>query len=91
MKDHKQIQQDQNIPGRPICGATQCHNGQLSHILSIIINAMADHYDPGTESDSTEDMIANIDRYNNARTSVYLRENQYHLHGCQGSISQPRH
>jgi hypothetical protein len=65
MKDHKPIQEGQNTPGRPICGATSCHNGQLSNILSIIVNAIADHYDTGTESDSTEDMIASINKFNN--------------------------
>ena len=53
MKDHKSVPVGQSIPGRPICGATSSHNGQLSHILSIIINAMAEHYDIGSESDST--------------------------------------
>ena len=65
MKDHKDIQVGESIPGRPICGAVTCHNGQLSHILSIIFNAIADHYGTDTESNSTEDMIASINIFNN--------------------------
>ena len=37
MKDHKDVPEGQSIPGRPICGATCSHNGQLSHVLSIIV------------------------------------------------------
>ena len=67
MKDHKNVPEGQSIPGRPICGATCSHNSQLSHILSIIVNSMADHYDVGTESDSTEDMIGNINKFNSTK------------------------
>ena len=68
MKDHKPIRGDESIPARPICGAVTSHNGQLSHILSIIVNAMADHYGTDTESTSTEDMIASINVFNNHNT-----------------------
>ena len=37
-------------------------------MLSIVINAMADHYDTGTETNSTEDMIASIDMFNRENT-----------------------
>ena len=72
MKDHKNVPEGHNKPARPICGATCSHNGQLSHMLSIIINAIADHYDTGTETDSTEDMIANINHFNSTNTNTNM-------------------
>ena len=72
MKDNKNVPEGQNKHERPICGATCSHNEQLSHMLSIIINAIADHYDTGTETDSSEDMIASINQFNCTNTNTSM-------------------
>ena len=40
IKDHKEIVEGEPIKVRPVCGATESPNGQLSNILSDFINAL---------------------------------------------------
>ena len=50
---------------RPICGASRSHNGQASHLLSLILNEVAKDYDVlETECRSTEEMISNMEKIN---------------------------
>ena len=66
IKDHKEIIPEQPIPSRPVCGATESQTGPLGYILMLILNALADILNKliGTESDSTEDMIAAMESLN---------------------------
>ena len=50
---------------RPICSASRSHNGQASHLLSLILNEMAREYDVSeTECRSTEEMISTMEKTN---------------------------
>ena len=69
-KDHKHVPPDrkkEGPPTRPVCGASSSINGPLSHILSEILNRLADVMDSeiGTECRSTEEMIAGFEQTNN--------------------------
>ena len=50
-------------PCRPVCGASRSPNGPLSHILSEVLNAMADQLDQQvkTECRSTEELVAGVE------------------------------
>ena len=63
VKDHKPITPGDPLPARPVCGATRAHNGQLGFMLAKVLDAASDLVarDQGTESDSTQDMIASIE------------------------------
>ena len=70
-KDHKTLEAGQEHlgpPGRPICGAREAPNGQLSSLLSKVINTMCDKERGVTnsESGSTEDVLSAIDSANAA-------------------------
>ena len=67
IKDHKNIQEGQPIPSRPVCGATESQTGPLGNILTDILNSTADIISSTqhTECDSTEDMIASMCSTNN--------------------------
>ena len=69
-KDHKIHQPGQPMACRPICGASISHNGQLSHLLSLILNEVARLADRGTECKSTEDMIAEMEEKVNKRNDI---------------------
>ena len=65
-KDHKPDQSAQ-----PIYGASRSHNGQASHLLSLILNQVAQVYDQDyTECRSTEEMIANMEDKVNSRNEI---------------------
>ena len=65
MKDHEKIQPGQTVlPCRPLCAATESPNGQLSHLISIILNHLAEKMDQGTECRSTEELIAAFEEVN---------------------------
>ena len=69
-KDHKPLALGRELegpPSRPVCGARLAPNGQLSAILSHVVNAACDKEkaELGTKSKSTEDVIAAIDEFNN--------------------------
>ena len=73
-KDHKTPspgQEEKGPPTRPVCGASESVNGPLSHILSEILNIMADELDKeiGTECRSTEEMISRIEAVNGRECS----------------------
>ena len=40
IKDHKEIVEGEPVKVRPVCGAIESPNGQLSNILSDFINAI---------------------------------------------------
>ena len=68
-KDHKEVQPGEEVTGpptRPICGARRAPNGQLSDLLTRILDPLCDleAEELGTESRSTEDMIAALDQQN---------------------------
>ena len=68
-KDHKPVQQGEEETGpptRPICGAKRAPNGQLSDLLVRVLDPLCDleAEELGTESRSTEDMIASLDGHN---------------------------
>ena len=50
-------------PCRPVCGASRSPNGPLSHILSEVLNAMADQLDQQvkTECRSTEELVVGVE------------------------------
>ena len=73
-KDHKPLvagEENLGPPGRPICGAREAPNGQLSVILSQVINSLCDIEKTAimTESGSTEDVLAAIDSANTNATT----------------------
>ena len=69
-KDHKTPVPGQPLASRPICGAKTSHNGQLSHLLSLILNELAEQFDEGTECRSTEEMIAEMEEKVNSRNDI---------------------
>ena len=66
IKDHKEIVEGEAVKVRPVCGATESPNGQLSNILSDFINAITKVEDKyNTECRSSEEMRAGVDEVNN--------------------------
>ena len=63
-KDHKPILPGKPAPCRPICSATISPNGQTSHLVSMVLNQLAEAYDEGTECKSKEEMIAEMNKVN---------------------------
>ncbi len=71
-KDHKKVAPDkrnEGPPTRPVCAASSSINGPVSHILSEILNRLADETDETikTECRSTEEMIAGFEETNKIR------------------------
>ena len=66
IKDHKPVSPGSAPPMRPVCGADDSGNGQLSRLLSDIVTAVADRVDRkvNTVCRSTEEMIAAIEEVN---------------------------
>ena len=69
-KDHKIRVPGQPAPSRPICGAYLSPNGQTSHLISLVLNKLADTYNEGSECKSTEDMIAEMENKVNSRQDI---------------------
>ena len=69
-KDHKVRKPGEPAPSRPICNASVSPNGQTSHLVSMILNHLADSYDDGTECKSTEEMIAGMEEKVNNRDDI---------------------
>ena len=65
-KDHKPVPDDTGPKCRPVCGASEAPNGQLSEILSEVVVALSHNMDKeiGTMCLSTEEMLAEIDKVN---------------------------
>ena len=65
-KDHKPNTGDTGPPLRPICGATEAPNGQLSYLLSEIVTVIGAKMDEeiGTVCLSTEEMLCEMDAVN---------------------------
>ena len=68
IKDHKARAEGQPHPTRPVCGADESPNGQLSHVLSVIVAAVAGIADEELQTvcRSTEEMLSEIDKVNNS-------------------------
>ena len=65
IKDHKEIVEGEPVKVRPVCGAIESPNGQLSNILSDFINAITKVEDKlNTECRSSEEMRAGVDEVN---------------------------
>ena len=68
-KDHKPVapgDEDKGPPARPICGARKAPNGQLSDLLSRLLDPMCDMEaeERGSECRSTEDMLSSLEDLN---------------------------
>ena len=68
-KDHKITppeKKEEGPPTRPVCAASASLNGPLSHIISKVLNHVADKMDEtiNTECRSTEEMIAEFENIN---------------------------
>ena len=61
---------NQPLACRPICGAKTSNNGQLSYLLSLILNELAEQFDEGTKCRSTEEMIAEMEEKVNSRNDI---------------------
>ena len=66
IKDHKTIVPGEPIPSRNVCGAVSSQTAQLSHMATMIMNGAADiiAQSSTSECDSTEDMIAAMEKTN---------------------------
>ena len=70
-KDHKVAEDATKGPDvRPIMGAMVGPNVGLTNFGSIIVRAIADEYDEGRVSRSTEETIAKIEEYNKTREDL---------------------
>ena len=69
-KDHKTRVPGQPTPCRPICSASISPNGQTSHLISLVLNELADAFSEGSECKSTEDMIAGMENDVNSREDI---------------------
>ena len=70
IKDHKEIVEGEPVKVRPVCGAIESPNGQLSNILSDF-NAIAKVEDKlNTECRSSEEMRAGVDEVNSRAGEV---------------------
>ena len=65
-KDHKSFISEIGPKARPVCGASEAPNGQLSEILAEVIMAMNNEMDKeiGTMCLSTEELLSEIDNVN---------------------------
>ena len=60
-KDHKNVTP---VPLRPVCGVVEAPNARLSHMLSLILDMIADTVSGHHECRSSENMRAGFERYN---------------------------
>ena len=60
-KDHKNVTP---VPLRPVCGVTEAPNARLSHMLSLILDMIADSVSEHHECRSSENMRAGFENYN---------------------------
>ena len=68
IKDHKEVVEGEPVKVRAVCGAEESPNGQLSNVLSEVINVLTqfeNKYD--TECKSSEEMRAGVKQYNAKR------------------------
>ena len=79
-KDHKRLEEGEVIPPtRPVVSANSGPNSRASHLLSTILNKVADQADQGTECRSTEEMMRGI-----LETNRRLRAGQQHQEQMDG-------
>jgi hypothetical protein len=68
IKDHKEMKEGEPVKVRPVCGAQESPNGQLSNVLSDVLNALTKFEDKhNTECRSSEEMRAGIKEVNAER------------------------
>ena len=60
-KDHRNVTP---VPLRPVCGVTEAPNARLSHMLSLILDMIADSVPEHHECRSSENMRAGFEDYN---------------------------
>ena len=73
-KDHKEVPPDRKDigpPTRPVCGASSSINGPMLHLMSEILNKLADNMDKEINSEcrNTEEMIASLEQANQSAAS----------------------
>ena len=65
IKDHKEMREGEPVKSRPVCGAVESPNGQLSNMLSEVINMLTKVEDKlDTECRSSEEMRASVKKVN---------------------------
>ena len=71
-KDHKQVEEGQQVPLRPCAGADEANNGQLSHTLAQIVAATAEIVDKEVKSmcKSTDELIHGIEEEVNKQPNI---------------------
>ena len=70
-KDHKKVENTNVGPDvRPIMGAMVGPNVGLTNFGSIIVRAIANEYDVGNVSKSTEETISKLEEYNKCREKL---------------------
>ena len=71
-KDHKQVEEGQQVPLRPCAGADEANNGQLSHTLAQIVAATAELVDKEVKSmcKSTDELIHGIEEEVNKQPNI---------------------
>ena len=71
VKDHKARTEGQPMKTRPVCGADEGSNAQLSHMLSVIVAAITETLDEELKVTcrSTEEMLCSIEEVN-SRTDI---------------------
>ena len=71
IKDHKVMVEGEPVKSRPVCGALESPNGQLSNILSEVINVICSVEDKlNTECRSSEEMRAGVKDVNQREDEV---------------------
>jgi len=65
IKDHKEVVEGEPVKVRPVCGVEESPNGQLSNILSEVVNIVTKFEDKHeTECRSSEELRASIKEFN---------------------------
>ena len=87
-KDHKRLEEGEVIPPtRPVVSANSGPNSRASHLLSTIINRIADQADQGTECRSTEEMMRGI-LETNRRLGAGQQHQEHHVDGQEQEQQQ---
>ena len=84
--DHKSVEEEEEHPLRPVCGANKGPGARISNILSNIISPCNEAVASESQVESTEDLQASIEELNNMREED--REGMVIFHGCEGPIPE---
>ena len=63
-KDHKQVQEDQEHPLRPVCGANCGPGAKISNLLASFITPFNEEAEDESQVESTEDLQAAMEEFN---------------------------